>query len=472
MKRAIIFIVLLFFAINTFANQGIQFTEGTWKEILAKAKNENKLVFIDIYTTWCGPCRMMATETFTQKKVGDVFNTSFINFKIDAEKGEGIAIAKKFEVRAYPTYLFVNGDGDLIYRVVGFKKAEPFLNEAAIAIREQHDPKPFVQWEKEYGNGNRDKDFLLGYAKKRSLLKFASPELIEEIMPLLSEEERRDKEVMSTLIYYDPDIQFIPGGLAFNYVMENYKELEKGGIVRAPLSVLETGINNYFIKTIIPDKREDLLQVMVKSLTRVQEASGKYNTTEMIINQKKILYVYYGKTGNQAKFNSSVVDYVENGIMKLDIKGLQKADAEGYEKFLTPFLSGKVDTTASQMNALRRMARNNKMMSPSYGLRDAAEMVYEYSTNKKTLKKAVKWAETANNWFPHFSNAAVYSGMLLKTGNKKKAVEMMNVALNDKLLTESEDMYNQMKENIERVRNGELPKSLWKVETSDSGSTE
>ncbi len=69
--------MLLMSSAESFA-QGIQFTEGSWATILKKAKAEKRLVFIDIYTSWCGPCKKMARESFPQKEVGDFYNTNFV----------------------------------------------------------------------------------------------------------------------------------------------------------------------------------------------------------------------------------------------------------------------------------------------------------------------------------------------------------------------------------------------------------
>ena len=107
MRRILFTIAILLFSWNVFS-QGIQFETGSWKEVLQKAKQENKLVFVDLYTTWCGPCKKMAAETFPQQTVGDYFNKNFVNYKIDAEKGEGPGLAGKYEVSAYPTLVFVN----------------------------------------------------------------------------------------------------------------------------------------------------------------------------------------------------------------------------------------------------------------------------------------------------------------------------------------------------------------------------
>lgn len=115
--------------------QSIQFKKGTWGEMLADAKKENKLIFVDIYATWCGPCRAMAKNVFTKQKVADHFNAKFINYMIDAEKGEGPTIGEKYKVGSFPTYLFVDGDGNLVYKIEGASDEDKFLEEANNALR-------------------------------------------------------------------------------------------------------------------------------------------------------------------------------------------------------------------------------------------------------------------------------------------------------------------------------------------------
>ena len=84
MKKYVLLSFLLFCTGALFA-QGINFDHGTWKEVLAKAKAEDKLVFVDVYTSWCGPCKKMAAEVFPLADVGQLFNPNFVNYKIDAE---------------------------------------------------------------------------------------------------------------------------------------------------------------------------------------------------------------------------------------------------------------------------------------------------------------------------------------------------------------------------------------------------
>jgi thiol:disulfide interchange protein len=108
---------------------GIQFENLSFEEAIQKAKKENKLIFLDAYAVWCGPCKMMDRTTFKDEEVGKVFNKNFINLKIDMEKGEGPAIARKYQVRAYPTMMLINGDGKVEKRILGAVADTRLLDE-------------------------------------------------------------------------------------------------------------------------------------------------------------------------------------------------------------------------------------------------------------------------------------------------------------------------------------------------------
>lgn len=106
---------------------GIQFFEGRWKDALAKAKKENKLIFLDAYASWCGPCKLMQARTFPDKKVGEFFNKRFVSVKIDMEKGEGPALADRYPLQGYPTLFFMNADGKVIREVLGAHNPDELL---------------------------------------------------------------------------------------------------------------------------------------------------------------------------------------------------------------------------------------------------------------------------------------------------------------------------------------------------------
>ena len=113
----------------------IQFNTASWNEILASAKNENKPVFLDISASWCGYCKRMKANVFTDPQVGKFYNANFINVSVDGEKGEGIQLAKKYGVKGYPTFVFLNPDGSLAFQTSGYHKVDEFLELAKKAKR-------------------------------------------------------------------------------------------------------------------------------------------------------------------------------------------------------------------------------------------------------------------------------------------------------------------------------------------------
>lgn len=149
---------------NTFAQSSIQFTEGTWKELLAKAEKEDKLIFMDAYTVWCGPCKKMAKDVFTQKEAGDFFNAKFINVQMDMEKGEGIGLSREFGIMAYPTLLFIDKNGKVVHRAVGYHSTEQLLELGEAAL----DPnRNFSGINARYESGDRSPEFLRNLAQAK-----------------------------------------------------------------------------------------------------------------------------------------------------------------------------------------------------------------------------------------------------------------------------------------------------------------
>lgn len=127
--RKIIVLFLLSFSVVSFAQEsGIKFEKANWNQVLQKAKSENKIIFMDAYTSWCGPCKAMQARVFPDKKVGEYFNENFVNIKIDMEEGEGPSLGLKYPVRGYPTLLFIDPkSGKIVNQALGYKTTEQLL---------------------------------------------------------------------------------------------------------------------------------------------------------------------------------------------------------------------------------------------------------------------------------------------------------------------------------------------------------
>lgn len=130
----IIILFLLAFVLTSFKSSnstkkgGIIFFKGTWAEALQAAKAENKYIFLDVYATWCGPCKELKNKTFKDSDVGDYFNKNFINVRIDGEKEEGQHLGRKYQVNSYPTLLIVDYKGNRVAKTTGFMKPRILIN--------------------------------------------------------------------------------------------------------------------------------------------------------------------------------------------------------------------------------------------------------------------------------------------------------------------------------------------------------
>lgn len=164
MKNLLILLAFTFLMGSNIHAQGIQFDKSSWKEIKAKAKKENKLIFVDAYAAWCGPCKKMERDVFSKETAGQYYNAKFINAKIDMEKGEGIGLAKNFGIMAYPTLLFVNSTGEVVHRSVGYHNTDQLIELGEAAL----DPnKNMGSITSKYESGDRSPETLynLAFAK-------------------------------------------------------------------------------------------------------------------------------------------------------------------------------------------------------------------------------------------------------------------------------------------------------------------
>ncbi len=128
MKLFALFALLLIGVKGNAQDKGIKFFQGTWEEALTESKNQNKPIFLDAYASWCGPCKMMAKNTFTKEKAGEYFNANFINVKMDMEKGEGPALSHKLGITAYPTLFFIDDKGKVFAKSIGYHTASALVD--------------------------------------------------------------------------------------------------------------------------------------------------------------------------------------------------------------------------------------------------------------------------------------------------------------------------------------------------------
>ncbi|MCF2218294.1 thioredoxin family protein [Chryseobacterium sp. PS-8] len=340
--------------------QGIKFEESNFTAVLAKAKKENKLVFIDAYTTWCGPCKLMAKNIFPQKTVGDYYNSHFINAKIDMEKGEGIEIAKKYNVKAFPTYLFVDGNGELVHRTLGYVEENDFIQFA----KDAGDPsKRLTALKQKFEDGEKDPEFLKNLA---SLTMYNDAEFAGRVMErYFSSKKELDREDVQMLlsVAQNPD---------------------------SPMYKIFQAKKDEISKIITPQKYEAIdKNIKISSIFK-----KSYNP------QSKMWDDNYFLTEAQ-KFLSK--DEAEKILKKAQAsRALRDKDFAKYEKLT---LELNQDTSALSSEELNSLAWN----------------FFENVSNKASLEKALVWAQESVKKDENFANTDTLANLYNKTGDKKNA---------------------------------------------------
>ena len=222
MKKLIFLLLLTSLNICTFAQEGVIFHDLNFDAALAKAKAENKLLFIDCYTSWCGPCKYMVSTIFPMEKVGSYMNPKFVCVKYDMEKSEGPELAKKFGIQGFPTFLILNPDGNVRHRLIGGDEADKFISRVDEAF---DDTKATGVLETEYQKGNRDKSFMMKYIRSLySVYAPNAPSVAYELFQSLNEKER----VSDTYWFLFEKSELAPENSELaNYVLQKRKKFNK-----------------------------------------------------------------------------------------------------------------------------------------------------------------------------------------------------------------------------------------------------
>ena len=214
MRKIFLFVILLCWGIVGFTQDGVNFEHLSFKEALDKAQAENKLVFVDCYTSWCGPCRNMTEHIFPQEKVGDYFNSKFVCVKYDMEKGEGKELNKRYKANiiGFPTLLLIDKKGKVVHQMAGFQEADVLI----AGMKAGKEGKSLFAYRDRYTAGERDFAFLKEYvtALQGAFLKNDIEQVILDYMKTMSLEKLQEKEIwdfVGTFIKdpYSPQFDYV-----------------------------------------------------------------------------------------------------------------------------------------------------------------------------------------------------------------------------------------------------------------------
>lgn len=205
-KTMTVIVLLAFrlFTIQAMPSKGIEFFSGSWPEALQMAERHNKPIFVEMYADWCTPCHQMSKLVFKEEEVGGVFNTHFVNYKMNVETREGLTFKHQYEVDAIPMFLFFDPAGHLLHRHIGKQDKVEILGLAnkvmekiqnweksaisaaqpvAMAMTKSGRPLPsLAAMQRQYDNGYDNEDFLYDFAYELKKHKLPFSEVVNKYL--------------------------------------------------------------------------------------------------------------------------------------------------------------------------------------------------------------------------------------------------------------------------------------------------
>jgi thiol-disulfide isomerase/thioredoxin len=364
-------ICLLLGSSYTAFSQGIKFEKGTWEAVVAKAQAQNKPIFVDAYTTWCGPCKWMAKEVFTQEEVAAYVNTHFVAYKMDMEKGEGPAFARTNKINAYPTLLYFNSEGLLLHKAAGARNAEQLIQLCEDAL----DPaKQIGTFQKRYTAGVREAEFLKEYVKVLAESGEDVSEPFGEYWEAVEEQERYSSDMLSLMALVTEDFSDVQSPLTA-YLLKNRAAYEK--------EVPQEVIDYYLLQT----------------------------------------YIYYTYVLAQMDDNADTEQQIQELLEYYP-------EAQPDYKARLEFYRAALESPPEEKKVNRARKRYLKTTIDMSELDELAwNLLSEASATKKELKEALKWMERSTETNAHYYNLHIKAAILQALGQENKAIPVAQKAL-------------------------------------------
>jgi thioredoxin-related protein len=350
-------------------NKSIIFQKTTFADIKKKAQVENKLIFVDAFTTWCGPCKYMAKNIFTNDTVADFYNTNFVNAKIDMEKGEGIELAKLYEVNCYPNLLFIDGNGKLVHRIAGAMPAQSFIELGKTALSGKE---TYLDYQSKYNADKNNTTNLFNYIRAMSMSCMEAEPQVKQYFSMQKDEDLLSDQNWQMIQEHTGDLQ----SREFLYVMNNRRAFEE----KYTSKVVSDKINNVHYATLMSQIRSKSFDE--KKYSETKEQISKQSTSETPIILFETDAALYQSKKNWKAYGDLV--------------------SENTEKYFS--------TNADRLNSI-------------------AWTVFENINDKSVLEKAESWAKKSVELEEGYANTDTYANLLFKNGKKEEALKAANQSI-------------------------------------------
>lgn len=407
--KKIFFILFILPLLVIGQEKGIQFEHNTnWDAIKAKAKAENKHIFVDCFTTWCGPCKWMADNIFVQESVGNFFNANYVNLKLQFDEtkndsedvkswyAEAKRFAKDYEVKAYPTFLVFDSNGALVDKVVGGNEADQFIARFKDALIPE---KQFITSKNKFEADPQN----LESAKRLFKLATDSYDLelankaFNTILEKSTKEELLKSDNLGAIIAL---AQEFPESKALELIYDNQADFDDYFQNR-----YNAGVNNF------------LAYMLAQKVIAPKISNGETINYEEVERELSSTY-------NKVNFSESI------SSMKLS-SYLKNKDWKSFIKLFDEHVKGNTDITAEELN-------------------ENAWRLFEECNDSEALKAALKWSKLAVDKKEEGYILDTYANLLYKLGDAKNAILWQEKAVS---LT-GDDRKEELQQTLDKMKKG------------------
>ena len=365
MRLLLGFCLAVFFSLSLQA-QGIEFYGGTWKEALAEAKAQEKIIFIDAYASWCGPCKKMSKNVFTDDKIGNFYNKNFVNMKLDMEQGEGLIFRRQYPVSAFPTLFFIDAEGKVVKKVQGAKQVGAFLalGKEVLSLNDRSG-----EYAEAYEKGDRDPELVYKYVKALNRAGKPSLRIVNEYL----RNNKNAKDQNSLMIIYEGTTQ--ADSRVFTILTQNKNAIET-----------------------LVGKQAYLDKVEEASAATVQKAI-EYKSRDLLEEAQEKMHTHYPAEGLAFQLRAEM-DYC-----------LQHGESDKYLSACKEYLKKVANDEPAEFDRQATVISNN------------------FRSSNKALKMAESYAKIAAEKGEKHQYYYTYASVMYRNGKKEQAIEAAKKAL-------------------------------------------
>lgn len=369
----------LFYLTTTNAQNGIQFSEESLPKLLERSKKENKPIFLMIYAEWCPHCNKMKKEVFPNAEVADFMNKNFICAWQDIEKENGEEIKKRFDVKSYPIFVFLDKNETLLYNLSGEYKPEALILEAKNALN----PKmqlPYLEKQFMDDPGNVDKclAYILTLRKGKERTQISAP--AHKYLATQSDKDLASANNWKVIANAVTDIE----SREFQYVLKNQEAFAK---VASPVRV-ERKINSV-VSELLKPYTDNLDTINYFKQRKIAKTINLRNTDSLIFNFDMTLAE---RGENWSLYKKTTAESAEQFFWN-DARMLKEI-GQAYLKNIT--------TVPDLKNAIKWTARALELGESYDGYLLIAQLNHKIKDNKEAIvyaKKAKQFSESMG-WNP------------------------------------------------------------------------